>query len=349
MFTCLTVKHKLSKDAISKDGQFPVYSSETANNGIIGYTEIPEFNCDSNNPVYVNFGDHTRNFNIATESFSVLDNVKVLRPTINNISISALMFILSSWQKQIPNLGYSRHWKIAKDCYIPIPLTPSREINFAFMENFIAELEAERIAELEAYLEAAGLKDTTLTADEEDALLAVEQDKIEWGKFRLGDLFGSSTRGKRLKSDDRIQGNLPFVTAGEAQEGISDFIGNKVDIFAPNTITIDMFGSAKYRNYCYGADDHIAVVHTEETSKLAAVFITSAINKVAHNGDFHYGRNFYPKDADELKIFLPITSSHNIDYSLMEDFISALQKLVIRGVAKYSEKKMAAYGKVRDK
>lgn len=26
-----------------------------------------------------------------------------------------------------------------------------------------------------------------------------------------------------------------------------------------------MFGSAKYRNYRYGADDHVAVVHTEPT------------------------------------------------------------------------------------
>lgn len=38
-------------------------------------------------------------------------------------------------------------------------------------------------------------------------------------------------RGKRLKSADRIDGNLPFVTAGETNEGISAFIGNDVDIF----------------------------------------------------------------------------------------------------------------------
>jgi hypothetical protein len=35
------------------------------------------------------------------------------------------------------------------------------------MESFIAELEAERIAELEAYLLATGLKDYTLTAKEQ--------------------------------------------------------------------------------------------------------------------------------------------------------------------------------------
>ncbi len=45
-----------------------------------------------------------------------------------------------------------------------------------------------------------------------------------------------------------------------------------------------MFGSAKYRNYKYGADDHIAVVHTEIVPMKAAVFITSAIHKAAHTG-----------------------------------------------------------------
>lgn len=70
--------------------------------------------------------------------------------------------------------------------------------------------------------------------------------------FNVEKLFGKSTRGKRLKSDDRIPGDLPFVTAGESNEGVSAFIGNNVTVFSGNTTTIDMFGSAKYRNYKYG-------------------------------------------------------------------------------------------------
>ena len=62
--------------------------------------------------------------------------------------------------------------------------------------------------------------------------------------FNTMELFGKSTRGKRLKSADRIEGTLPFVTAGEADEGVSAFIGNDVEVFSKNTITIDMFGSA---------------------------------------------------------------------------------------------------------
>ena len=53
-----------------------------------------------------------------------------------------------------------------------------------------------------------------------------------------------------------------------------------------------MFGSAKYRNYKYGGDDHIAVVHTENLPKFASIFVTSAIHKSSYNGQFNYGRNF---------------------------------------------------------
>lgn len=147
---------------------------------------------------------------------------------------------------------------------------------------------------------------------------------VEWGIFNLKELFGKSTRGKRLKSEDRISGNLPFVTAGEKDEGISAFIGNDVTVFSENTITIDMFGSAKYRNYKYGCDDHIAVVHTEKLPKPVAVFITSAIHKKSYTGEFHYGRNFYAKDADSLNISLPIKNGE-IDFEFMESFIAELE------------------------
>ncbi len=146
----------------------------------------------------------------------------------------------------------------------------------------------------------------------------------EWGEFKLEELFGKSTRGKRLKSDDRISGILPFVTAGEADEGISAFIGNDVTIFSENTTTIDMFGSAKYRNYEYGGDDHIAVVHTEKLPKFASIFVTSAIHKSSYNGQFNYGRNFYAKDADVLSISLPVKDGKP-DFEFMENYIAAIE------------------------
>ena len=112
--------------------------------------------------------------------------------------------------------------------YVTLPATINSEIDFEFIDGFIAELEAQRIAELEAHLTVTGLKDYILTEEEHNALDGY--DDWEWKTFNLEDLFGKSTRGKRLKRADRIPGELPFVTAGEADEGISDFIGNKFNL-----------------------------------------------------------------------------------------------------------------------
>jgi len=169
-----------------------------------------------------------------------------------------------------------------------------------------------------------------------DTSLNKQLESVEWGEYNLEELFGKSTRGKRLKSDDRILGNLPFVTAGETNEGISAFIGNDVTIFPKNTTTIDMFGSAKYRNYEYGGDDHIAVVHTENIPKFASIFITSAIHKKSYTGEFHYGRNFYAKDADDLNISLP-TKNKKIDFEFMENFIAKLEAKRIVNLEAYLE------------
>jgi len=159
-------------------------------------------------------------------------------------------------------------------------------------------------------------------------------DSVEWGEFRIEEVFGNSIRGKRLKSADRISGDLPFITAGETDEGISAFIGNNVTIFPKNTITIDMFGSTKYRNYEYGADDHITVVCTQDLPQYASVFVAGSIQKVAYTGQFNYGNNFYAKDADKLNIKLPI-KNNKIDFDFMEDFITQLENEKIKELEAY--------------
>ncbi|ASF45962.1 restriction endonuclease subunit S [Methylovulum psychrotolerans] len=263
-----------------------------------------------------------------------------------NLPKFAALFVTAAIHKSsyTGKFDYGRNFyaKDADELNILLP-TKNGEIDFEFMESFIAELEAERIAELEAYLLATGLKDYTLTAEEQQVLDDFEN--VKWQTFNLEKLFGKSTRGKRLKSADRISGTLPFVTAGEADEGVSAFIGNDVTVFSENTTTIDMFGSAKYRNYKYGCDDHIAVVHTENLPKFAAIFVTMAIHNSSYTGKFNYGRNFYAKDADELNILLPTQTNqptNQPNYAIMETFISAIQKLIIKEVVLYADKKIAA-------
>ena len=319
---------------------YPFYGQATSNNGIISYHQLTNkvLNNEDGKPTIL---IHSNNQNIVflETPFYLKDGhgaTSVLQcDKLNRIN---QMFIIASIDKVIKS-KYSYNNKATKielkNTFISVP-TKNGKIDFDFMESFISELKAEHIAKLEAYLVATGLNNYTLTAEEQQLLDNYEN--INWETYNLEKLFGKSTRGRRLISDDRVSGNLPFVTAGETDEGISAFIENDVTVFSENTTTIDMFGSAKYRHYKYGGDDHIAVVHTERLSKFASIFVTTAIHKTSYNGQFHYGRNFYAKDADELNISLPVLNNQP-NYALMDTLISAIQKLVIKDVVLYADKK----------
>jgi hypothetical protein len=257
------------------------------------------------------------------------------------------MFIIASIDKVIKR-KYSYNNKATKielkNTVINLPVK-NGDVDFDFMERFILEIERERIEVLETYLSITGLKDYGITTKEQKSI--DEFKNLNWKIFNLENLFGKSTRGKRLKSEDRISGTLPFITAGETDEGVSAFISNDVTLFSANTTTIDMFGSAKYRNYNYGGDDHIAVVHTDKLPKYTSIFVTSAIHKSSYNGQFNYGRNFYAKDADVLNISLPVKDKKP-DYETMETIISAIHKLATKDLVLYVERKKKELNKMTE-
>lgn len=330
-----------------QDGKYPLVTAGEFDQGVKGFIE-PNTQKIYNNAITI---DMFCNAFVHLDDFCCDDNILVLQSK-NPINHKALFYIATVINMDKYKFGYGKQYRInSLEAHKILLPTLGGEINFSFMEKFIEELERERVEELDAYLRATGLKNYELT-DAEKSALAKFDEFDKWGgvakEFNLKKLFGSSTRGKRLKSSDRIDGNLPFVTAGEADMGISAFISNDVEIFKENTITIDMFGSSKYRNYKYGADDHVAVVHTENLPKHTAIYVATAIHKVANAGQFSYARNFYAKDADELNILLPVFNGE-ICYEFMNDFIKAIEKLVIKDVVLWADKKIEATKKVIDK
>ena len=335
VFNRIEQGRRLKKDD-QIDGTIPFVMSGTTNAGVVNYISNPVASFPKNAITIDIFGNtFYRNY-----AFGAGDDTGVYWNDATAYSSNAMLFFAVAMQKSMMgrfSYGKKLRSSQSEDFTMHLPVTDDGAIDFDFMESFIAELEAERVAELSAYLTVIGLDNYELSNDEEDALKNFQS--LKWDTYNLEKLFGKSTRGKRLKGDDRIAGTLPFVTAGEASEGISAYISNEVEVFEKNTTTIDMFGSAKYRNYKYGADDHVAVVHTESVPMKAAIFVTSACHKAAHTGKFDYGHNFYAKDADALDIQLP-TKDGKPDYDTMTALISAVQKLVIKDVVLYADRKI---------
>ena len=326
-----------NKVEVFKVGQYPYVVRMGSNNGQKGFiNEDVEFLNDGNT---ISFGQDTATMYYQEKPYFTGDKIKILKPKEKRFNKNNAQFFISTMMKAFSTFSWgssSFNVNIIKNQKVSLPVTKDKKIDFDFIESFLAELEYSQINKIDSYLSDNGLNDFKLTTKEEQAILNYKE--LKWQTFNLENLFGKSTRGKRLKSADRISGELPFVTAGEAAEGVSDFIGNNVTVFSANTTTIDMFGSAKYRNYQYGGDDHVAVVHTDKLPRYASIFVTSAIHKSSYNGQFNYGRNFYAKDADVLDISLPVKDDKP-DYETMETIISAIHKLVIKDVVLYVQQK----------
>ena len=325
---------------LSKSGITPLVSNASIANGVMGFSNLNPLNKgNSLSCSDTTLGAETMYYQ--KNDYIGYQHIQSLIPKFDRFNSAIAFFIISASHTATSNgqydYGHKFNRKSMRKTVIFLPICDDGSIDFDFMESFIAELEAERVAELSAYLTVSGLDNYELSSEEENALKNYQF--LKWDTYNLEKLFGKSTRGKRLKGDDRIAGTLPFVTAGEASEGISAYISNEVEVFEKNTTTIDMFGSAKYRNYKYGADDHVSVVHTETVPMKASIFLTAAIHKAAHTGKFDYGHNFYAKDADALDIQLP-TKDGKPDYDTMTALISAVQKLVIKDVVLYADRKI---------
>ena len=246
---------------------------------------------------------------------------------------------------------------VLKEQVIMLP-TKCDSIDFEFMESFIEELEAERIEELEAerieeleaerieeleaYLSVSGLKDTQLTADELSAVNDLISKNIEFKPFCYDVIFDKIVQGRRLKKDDQIAGDIPFVMAGVTNTGVVGYISNPVASFPKNSITIDIFGNAFYRNYDFGAGDDTGVYWSEKSdySKEIMLFLTCSMGKSIEN-KFSYGKKLRSSQSFKFKMQLPVKNEQP-DYELMSTLISAIQKLVIADVVKFSDEKIKA-------
>lgn len=343
LLKCLSGRRKLTKLDLSKNGITPVYSSDSLNNGLVGYTlQKPDYIVNTDNPLYVIFGEHTKTMNIVKNSFCVMDNVKVLTSSITNIR--ELLYILTSWKKSIPDLGYARHWSAAKTSKFYLPLN-NNEIDFSFMENYIRELEQERIRELEHYLKASGLDNYELTEEEQKALDLINSNKIKFKYYKINTLFDiHPTKSYKMTNKDlfETQGNTPVVTNSSINNGITGYVKlsptekGGIITYSDTTTSDTIF---------YQPNDFIGYPHIQglyalnekKWSEKKLLYFLTLFRKSANNR-FNYANKFNRTIAKEMFVAMPINNTDNIDYNFMEIYIKAIEKLVIKNVVDWKDK-----------
>ncbi len=345
----------LSKKDCVENGKIPLFTSDSKNNGIVGYVNCKPSYKLKNNQCMVVFGDHTRTFNIAKNDFCIADNVKVLKP-IKDFSIRILLFINTMWGKKIIDKGYARHWSLAKTAKIQLPLKPTantqtlKDIDFNFMEKFIAELEA--------YLKATGLENTTLSSDEENALNLFDGKNsggggntpcgLTWQSFKIVDIFEvKNTRNILARDVVKDSGTTPYLCASKENNAVNSYINYNADFLDKgNCIFIGgkTFVVTYQQKDFYSNDSHNLALYlkgTHSKTKLNQLFIITCIYK-ALNNKYSWGDSISNTKIQNDSILLPTNPHGKIDFNFMHTLINALMKQTIQGVVQYSNAKIQA-------
>ena len=162
------------------------------------------------------------------------------------------------------------------------------------------------------------------------------QNNVKYATFNLFKLFAEKVqRGTRLVKAKRIPGNIPLVTAGEANRGIAAWIKHNKVLFPANSLTIDMFGNVFYRDQPFFADDNILVLASDGKYSDKVMLYMSAQIRTALQDRFNYGHQFRQKSLRSVIISLPVTPSGTPDFEYMEERIRELEEERIRELEAY--------------
>lgn len=233
---------------------------------------------------------------------------------------------------------------------VEFPQTGNGEIDFDFMENFVAELEARRVAELEAYLLATGLKDYTLTEEERNTL--ENYNTMSFDKFAVTDVFDIKNTSNILSCDiTENSGETPYLCASAENNSVSSYISyNRRYIEEGNCIFIGgkTFVVSWQKEDFFSNDSHNLALYYkgEQKDRLTQLFLATCIKKsLCHK--YSWGNSISKSKIKEDYIDLPVKDCE-LDLQNVKTLISAIQKLVIRDVVLYADSKIKATKSVID-
>lgn len=271
------------------------------------------------------------------------------------------LFLANSFSYLSNEFGFDNmcSWEKIKTKSIRLPYKDG-EIDFDFMESFIAELEAQRIAELSAYLKVSGFDNYELSGEELDALQRfAELDDDNWGTYTVGNLFEKVATKKlpykakelpKQPTDDYV---LPCLTSSFQNQGLNYYAPKEGATVISNVISLPS-NSDVYRAYYQSRDftvlsDSYAIQWKWAENKPTPnqyLFMVMCINKVTDLPIYSYKNKLGGWNVVKYKEIKLPEKDGKIDFAFMETFISAIKKLAIKYVVKYSDEKINATKKV---
>lgn len=173
-------------------------------------------------------------------------------------------------------------------------------------------------------------------------------DTSTWKEFKIKDILGEAKLGKyrnpeSLYKDDN---GYEYICASNQNNGVNKDMpkvnGENLSLTPGNIIAwgkqCPMF--TYHKEPCVTSQGMYYLELDDSIDENAALFIISCLTNRLE-GKYGYSNCLIGSKLDEETISLPVKETEEIDWEFMEDYIKAIQKIVIKDVVKYKDEVIA--------
>lgn len=154
--------------------------------------------------------------------------------------------------------------------------------------------------------------------------------------FKIGDLFSAQTGDTDLQQKDVNGKGLYFINSGVEAQGIKGKTDREAKVFDSNSITIDFWGNAYYRDFEYKMATHNHVFSLSGDvikNRNVGLYLVTTMSYMRNLFSYN-NMGTWPK-IKELYIHLPVTETGDIDFVYMESRIREMEESRIREMEAY--------------
>ena len=342
LFDCSTTKGYNPNKGDLPNSNTPYVTRSAFNNGISGYF-------DDDSGVFMNSGNC---ITIGAEggiafyqSDDFIAGIKVYTLRHDRMTCEIGMYLCGALNTHSHIYSYTnaRVLDKIKNETIQLPVKPGTDevnyteddIDWAFMESYIHELEESYIHELDAYLKETGLDDYTLTDDEREVL---EREPV-FKEFEVGELFDGVSGDTDIKKVHLDGDGYPVITAGVDNLGVAGYSSVTAKILPANTLTVDMFGNCYFRPFEYKMVTHARVfslcLKDGQLIPETGLFVCTMLKWLSTK--YNYSNMCSYNKIKNETIQLPVKSGtdDDIDWDYMASCVRTMEKQVIADVVDY--------------
>lgn len=265
------------------------------------------------------------------EAFTTSNIVSTLTPLphtpLNKYNALFLCAIIFGKRTEFGWLGFKMSVDRVRNLRVKLPSTHDGAPDWAYMESYMANLET-KVAESLTMLQTA--KDAEKK----------KVDTREWGEFRVGELFKTQMKGKKIQvptganvpMQDMIQdGSTPRITVTGVNNGVFglyDYCGKnstEYRIFR-NFISVSFLGTVFYQEGEATLDMKVHCLQPNHITlnKYTGNFLVSAIK--ASLRESSYSDQISSTILPEMTIMLPKDKTGQPDWAYMEEYMRKVEK-----------------------